>query len=131
MGAANRIAALVGGMALTLVAATVGLFRLEAVIHRTTWSCRGAAGTETLQDDVLKRVKLGPTGLYYFEGENSLKLVTEMASDRRGAYYIVYVWTAATWVREMPEWCRYRREEILLDIKRLTSDKRIKWVEEE
>jgi len=76
-------------------------------------------------------VTLGPTGLRYFEGENSLRLTAEMASDRRGSYYIVYVWTAKAWVREMPEWCRYRREGILSEIKRLTADRRIDWVEED
>jgi hypothetical protein len=53
-----------------------------------------------------------------------------MASDRRGAYYIVYLWTAKAWVREMRDWCRYRREEIVPEIKRMTADRRIDWVAE-
>jgi hypothetical protein len=31
----------------------------------------------------------------------------------------------------MPEWCRYRRDEVLADIKALVKHERIKWVEEE
>lgn len=76
------------------------------------------------------RVKLGPTRLQYFEGENSLVLYTEPARDREGFYYIVYVPTPERWARTMPEWARYRREEILADIKRLTKDERIKWVDQ-
>lgn len=129
MGAANRPAGLAAGMALTMAAAMVGLFQLEEIVHGRSLSCCSEA--QAHHDDRSRRVQLGPTGLYYFEGANSLRLTVEMASDRRGAYYIVYVWTPSTWVREMPEWCRYRREEILAEIKRLTSDRRIKWVEED
>lgn len=128
MRGGNRTVALVGGMALTMVAVMVGLSRLGHLV--TTPSRRGEPSTGTLKGDG-SRVKLGPTGLYYSEGENSLRLTVEMASDKRGAFYIVYVWTPATWVREMPEWCRHRREEVLTEIKRLTTDKRIQWVEED
>ena len=116
---------------LTMGAALVGLFLLGAAHRGTKWSGRCEAATKSSDDGGTKRVKLGPTGLYYFEDDNSIRLTVEMASDKRGAYYIVYVWTPRTWVREMPEWCRYRREEVLLDIKRLTSDRRIQWVEED
>jgi hypothetical protein len=128
MRTGTRTFALLGGVALTTGAAMVGLHRLGQLVHVPTCSCRGEAGIE-MRHDGSKRVKLGPTGLYYFEGENSLRLTVEMASDKRGAFYIVYVWTPATWAREMPEWCRYRREEVLLEIKQLTSDRRIEWVE--
>ena len=76
------------------------------------------------------RVELDPTGLRYIEGKNSLELAVEMASDRRGPYYIVYLWDAKAWIREMPEWCRQRRQEIVTEIKRLTSEERIDWVSE-
>ena len=75
-----------------------------------------------------KRVTIDPTGLRYYEGNNRLRLTVEMANGRR-VDYIVYVWTADAWIREMPEWCRYRRNEVLQDIKRLTADRRIEWVE--
>jgi len=123
--------ALLGGVALTAGAAMVGLLRLGQLLREPAWSCRGEADSGTLQDNNSKRVKIGPGGLYYFEGENSLRLTAELASDERGAFYIVYVRTPGTWVREMPDWCRYRREEILGEIKRLTSDRRIEWVEED
>jgi hypothetical protein len=75
-----------------------------------------------------KRATLTPVGLDYFEGKNSLQLTVEMASDGRGSYFIVYLWTAKAWVREMPDWCRYRRDEIVSVIKRLTAAERIEWV---
>jgi len=81
--------------------------------------------------DAANRVKLSPAGLYYYEGDNSLRLTAELGSDAKGAFYFVYVWTAATWVREMPEWCRHRRDEVLAEIRRLTADRRIEWVEED
>lgn len=81
--------------------------------------------------DVATRVKLSPAGLYYYEGNNSLRLTAELGSDSKGAFFYVYVWTPATWMREMPEWCRHRREEVLAEIRRLTADRRIKWVEED
>ncbi len=112
-------------------AAMVGLSQLGEIVHRTKWNGGVEADTEGRHEDGSKRVTLGPTGLYYFEGENSLRLTVEMASDRRGGFYIVYVWTPAAWVREMPDWCRHRREDILPEIKRLTSDTRIQWVEED
>ena len=78
-----------------------------------------------------RHVTIGPTRLRYFEGTNVLSLVVEMASDRRGPLYVVYVPTARSWHRETPEWARERREEIMAEIKRLTSDNRIRWVEED
>ena len=84
----------------------------------------------TARDEGEKRVVIGPTGLLYYEGDNMLRLTVEMA-DGRGVDYIVYVWSPSSWVREMPDWCRHRREEVLPEIKRLTADKRIMWVEEE
>jgi hypothetical protein len=86
---------------------------------------------ESQVSDGGRRVTLSPAGLYYYEGDNSLRLTVEMGSDARGAFYYVYVWTATTWIREMPEWCRYRRDEVLAEIRRLTADRRIKWIEED
>lgn len=123
MRVANRTVALLGGALLTVGTATVGLLRLGEIVRRPE--------TDRHPEDGSKRVKLGPTGLYYFEDENTLRLTVEMASDNHAAYYIVYVWTPAAWVREMPDWCRHRREEVLPEIERLTSDKRIKWVDED
>jgi hypothetical protein len=109
-----------------------GLHILNERLSRTNTSGRcGEVAISPRADDGARRVRLGPTGLWYFEGKNSLRLTVEMASDKRGAYYIVYVWTPKTWLREMPEWCRYRREDVLSEIKRLTADRRIKWVEED
>lgn len=129
MRPAKKIAALGGGFALTMGVALLGLLRLGHVLHRAKSS--GEGRIERSAEDGSKRVKLNPGGLYYFEGENSLRLTAEIASDRRGAYYIVYVLTPPAWVREMPDWYRYRRDEVLVDIKRLTSDRRIEWVEED
>lgn len=75
------------------------------------------------------RVKLGATRLQYFDGDKSLILYTEAAEDKKGYYYIVYVPSPERWIRTMPEWARSRRTEILIDIKRLTQDERIKWVD--
>jgi hypothetical protein len=131
MRAGAKIVALLGGVALTTGAVIVGLLRLGELVHGPACSCRSKAHTRTLQDDTAKRVKLGPRGLYYFEGENSLRLTAELASDKRGSFYIVYVWSPQAWPREMPEWCRHRRDEVLPEIKRLTADRRIEWVEED
>jgi hypothetical protein len=79
--------------------------------------------------DAPTHVKLNPTGLYYFEGDNSLRLTAELGEDAKGAFYYVYVWTAISWVREMPEWCRHRREEVMAEIRRLTAGRRIKWID--
>jgi len=81
--------------------------------------------------DAPTRVVLGPLGLSYYEGEKSLRLTAELGSDAKGAFYYVYVWTPATWVREMPEWCRHRRDEVLAEIRQLTADRRIEWIEED
>ena len=78
-----------------------------------------------------KRVTLGPTRLRYFEGENVLTMQAEMASDGGGAYYNVYVPTARRWVTKMPEWCRHRRDETMAEIRRLTKDRRVKWIDED
>jgi hypothetical protein len=78
-----------------------------------------------------KRVELGPTALEYFENDNALRLTAELGSDDEGGFYIVYVPTATSWRREMPGWCRLRRDEILADIRRLTAKQRIRWVEED
>jgi hypothetical protein len=92
---------------------------------------RFADKEEPVQSENEKRVELGPTGLRYFEGPNVMELTVEMASDGRGDFYIVYVPTPTTWVREMPPWCRHRRDEVLSEIRKLTKKRRIKWVDEE
>jgi hypothetical protein len=92
---------------------------------------RSADKEDSVQFEIEKRVELGPTGLRYFEGPNVMELTVEMASDWRGDFYIVYVPTPTTWAREMPPWCRDRRDEVLDDIRRLTKKKRIKWVDED
>jgi hypothetical protein len=124
--------ALAAAAAATAGSATLGLSLLRERLHAAHTSSEVGGGIASARaEDGTRRVELGPIGLRYFEGENSLRLTVEMASDRRGAYYIVYVWTARTWIREMPEWCRHRREEILAEIKRLTARERIDWVEED
>jgi hypothetical protein len=76
------------------------------------------------------RVRLSRTMLEYFEDENRLVLDAEPARDRRGNfYYIVYVPTPERWVRTMADWSRYRRDEILTEIKRLTEGRPIKWAD--
>lgn len=95
------------------------------------WSAfRSSLARTVTAAEVGRRVTIGPTRLRYFEGENVLTLAAEMASDRKGAYYIVYLPGEAGWRREMPDWCRHRRAEVLTEIKRLTARERIKWVEE-
>jgi len=76
-----------------------------------------------------RRVALGPTRLRYFEDDNVLELSAEPAKDRVGFYTIVYVPVETKWLKEMPEWCRHRRGEVLGEIKRLTAGERIRWVE--
>jgi hypothetical protein len=76
-----------------------------------------------------RRVTVGPTRLRYFEDDNVLTLSAEPARDRYGYYTIVYIPDDTKWLKEMPEWCRHRRGEVLGEIKRLTADERIRWVE--
>jgi hypothetical protein len=110
-----------------------GCFVLLAVaVSRMCSPAPSNGGNELgMHPDAATRVKLSPAGLYYYEGDNSLRLTAELGSDAKGAFYYVYVWTAATWVRQMPEWCRHRREEVLAEIRRLTTDRRIKWIDED
>jgi hypothetical protein len=113
----------------------VGAASVLALVQIGRWACgrdareRGREEERAMEPRGPTRVKLGPTRLEYFEGENSLVLFTEFASDRDGPYYIVYVPTPRQWVRTMPEWSRHRREEILAEIKRLTKGERIRWEE--
>lgn len=86
-------------------------------------------GPQPAAAEARRRVVLGPTRLRYFEDENVLTLAAETASDRDGYYYIVYLPSEAKWLKELPDWCRHRRAELLAEIKRLTADERIKWVE--
>jgi hypothetical protein len=111
----------------------VGCFVLLAVAVSRMCSPASSNGGNKLgtHSDAYKRVKLSPAGLFYYEGENSVRLTAELGSDAKGAFYYVYVWTAASWVREMPEWCRHRREEVMAEIRRLTTDRRIEWIEED
>jgi hypothetical protein len=105
------------GLAATLGAAGVGLSALL---------CLGSSPVATEKQ---RRVIVGPTHLRYFEDDNILTLSAEAARDRSGYYIIVYVPAETKWLKEMPEWCRHRRGEVLGEIKRLTGDERIKWVE--
>jgi hypothetical protein len=105
------------GATATLGAARVGL----ATLRRSASSPVAA--------EKQRRVTVGPTRLRYFEDDNVLTLYTEPARDRDGYYTIVYVPSERKWLKEMPEWCRHRRGEVLAEIKRLTAGKRIKWVE--
>jgi hypothetical protein len=118
MGRALLIAMLmtIGAMT-TLGAARVGLSGLR----RST--CHAVAAEKP------RRVTVGPTRLRYFEGGNVLTLSAEAARDREGYYTIVYVPVERKWLREMPDWCRHRRGEVLSEIRRLTAEERIKWVE--
>ena len=74
-----------------------------------------------------KRVVMGPTRLRYFEGDDELTLYLEMTPK----YDIVYVPTPRRWVVKMPQWCRHRRDHVMADIKRLTADRPIKWVDDD
>jgi hypothetical protein len=77
-----------------------------------------------------KRVVLTPLGLKYYEDEQFLEFTVETASDGQGPFYYVYILSSARWEREMPEWCRHRRAEILAEILRLTEKRyRLKWIE--
>jgi len=73
--------------------------------------------------------RLGPTRLQHFEGEKSQIPYTEPAEDKNGYYYIVYLPGPERWSRTMPEWAQSRRTDIVMDIKRLTRDERIKWMD--
>jgi hypothetical protein len=105
------------GAPATLGAARLGLSRLQ-------WST-----SEPRPREKQRRVTVGPTRLQYFEDDNVLTLSAEPARDREGYYTIVYVPTETKWLKEMPEWCRDRRSEVLGEIARLTAGERIKWVE--
>ena len=87
------------------------------------------SGPQLAAAEARRRVVLGPTRLRYFEDDNVLTLAVEAASDREGHYFIVYLPAEAKWLKEMPAWCRHRRTEVLAEIKHLTADERIKWVE--
>jgi len=76
-----------------------------------------------------RRVDIERTHLRYFEDGNVLTLDAEPGRDRGGYLIIVYVPAEATWLKEMPEWCRHRRNDVLGEIKRLTARERIRWVE--
>jgi hypothetical protein len=115
---------LVAGAAATVVSAAFGLRLLDQRLYGIERRSAAKAGLSHPADEQ-KRVVLSPAGLWYYEGENSLRLTVEVASNR----YIVYAWSPEAWPVEMPEWCRHRREEILPEIKRLTADRRIEWVE--
>jgi hypothetical protein len=108
-----------------------GCFLLVAIIagRRCGLAPSNGGNKVGMHSDAGTRVKLNPTGLYYYEGDNSLRLTAELGEDAKGAFYYVHVWTPTTWVREMPEWCRHRREEVMADIRRLTADRRIKWID--
>ncbi len=108
---------MLAGTAATVGAVCVGLSELRR------------SGPQPATAEARRRVALGPTRLRYFEDENVLTLAAEAASDREGYYYIVYLPAEAKWLKEMPDWCRHRRAEIFAEIKRLTADERIKWVE--
>ena len=105
------------GATATLGAARVGLSMLRR------WASQSVAAEKQ------RRVTVGPTRLRYFEDDNVLTLFAEPARDGDGYYIIVYVPSEMTWLKEMPEWCRHRRGEVLAEIKRLTTGERIKWVE--
>jgi hypothetical protein len=105
-----------GAMA-TMGAASVGIHRLQR------------AASHPVAAEKHRRVTVGATRLRYFEDDNVLTLSAEPARDRDGYYTIVYVPVESRWVREMPEWCRHRRGEVLDEIKRLTVGERIRWVE--
>ena len=53
----------------------------------------------------------------YEEGADSLVLTVEPIMGLSETEAIIYVPTAERWKREMPEWARERREEILARIK--------------
>ena len=106
------------GSTATLGAAYVGLSTLR----------RGASQSAVAETQ--RRVTVGPTRLRYFEDDNVLTLFAEPARDRDGYYTIVYVPSETKWLKEMPEWCRHRRGEVIAEIKRLTAGERIKWVED-
>jgi hypothetical protein len=99
------------------------------------WMCSSGKtpvkrGSPIERDQRKTRVILTPIGLEYYEEEHKLELHVEMGRDRRGSFYYVYVFSHSKWPREMPEWCRNRREAIMAEIERLTEDSyRLKWIE--
>jgi len=61
--------------------------------------------------------------LKYFEG----KEVVEFQIDRFPKGRVVYVPGSERWRREMPEWAKQRREEILAEMKRLAKKYEFEW----
>jgi hypothetical protein len=116
-------------LVIALVAASIQMARAAYGSNQAT--DRRPPGGDKVRSPGERTVKLGPTRLQYFEGENRLVLYVEPARDKDGFYYIVYVPTPERWVRTMPAWSRHRRDEILIEIKRLTKDERIKWVDQD
>src|SRR4051812_48826097 len=115
-----------------------GIFAIAVVvmcvqITRVACGCNGDERIDgrdrPMQTQKKTRVVLGPTRLQYFEDDNRLILFVEPAHGPEGFYYIVYVPNSERWTRTMPEWARHRRDEIVAEIKRLTADRPIKWVE--
>jgi hypothetical protein len=122
VGQTDEACVLIGILMTVGVAATVGAMRVGV-------SMLLPFAVEPVVGETQRRVTLGPTRLRYFEDDNILTLFAEMARDRDGYYYVVYVPVERKWVKQMPEWCRHRRAEIMGEIKRLTAGERIKSVE--
>jgi hypothetical protein len=80
-------------------------------------------------DQAWKRVKITPSNIQYFEGENVLVLAAAPTSDREGSHHVFYLPSEARWLKATPRWCRLRRAAVIGDIERLTASEPITWVE--
>jgi hypothetical protein len=126
------------GMAATAASATAGLSLLGRHLHSESWAdggvvvaklCGPGEVPRKAEDDARprKRITIGPTRLCYFEDDNVLQLYLEMTSR----YDIVYVPTARRWPERMPAWAQHRRDDIMVEIKRLAGNHPIRWVDDD
>lgn len=104
------------GTAATMEAAYVGLSGLRRSV------------CEPVVTEGQRNVTLEPPGLRYFEADNVLTLKA-VASDRGDTQYVVQLPGEVEWKREMPNWCRRRRADVLAEIKRLSAGDHVRWLE--
>jgi hypothetical protein len=121
---ARRWLAIALGVAATVGSATFGASRLSPrrQAARTTMGPKVEDGPRPRT-----RITIGPSGLFYFEDDNVLRLYLEMTPR----YDIVYVPTVRRWPERMPEWARHRRDDIMAEIRRLAVDRPIRWVDDD
>jgi hypothetical protein len=111
----------------TAFALTIGTMATFGSAYLGWSSGHRRAGENHSTPEASRRVVLGSSRLLYFEGDNVLTLAAETASGPDGVYYVAPLPGEAIWLKEMPNWCRKRRAEVVAEIKSLTVRERIKW----